>query len=115
MQEIIRDYQKNILGISLGRYTRIAMQEAERLATFEIDKVSPIKSVQHIHQPVLIAHGDHDEKIAVAYGKDLFRQLKSQDKELVIVKGGKHGGLMTTGGEEYKNKLMAFVERQFKP
>ena len=57
---------------------------------------------------------DSDERINVNYGKILFRHLKSKQKELVIVKNGKHLGLGKTGGDSYFEQLISFINKHSK-
>ncbi len=112
MRLIVHDYAKRLMGgISLRFASNYALWRASKIANFDPNKVKPIISVQSIKQPVLIAHGDADENISVEYGKQLFENLKSTDKELVIVEGGGHAGLFQQGGEAYAEKLWTFIAR----
>jgi len=65
-------------------------------------------------KPIFIAHGDSDENISVEYGKQLFKNLPSKNKKLVIIKDGGHFGLFDKGGEEYKRKIIDFIEKNLK-
>lgn len=112
LEEIIFDYQKDIINIPLGVYMKKAMKKAETLADFQIQQVKPINAVKKIDKPVLIAHGDQDKKIAHAYGKDLFDNLGSADKEWILVEGGQHFGLAETGGASYATQLLTFINKQ---
>ncbi len=111
LEEIIQDYQKNIVGISMPYFARKAMRIAERMADFEIKRVRPIRSVQNIEQPVMMIHGDADERISVEYGKDLYRHLASKEKELFIVKGAGHYGLFDHGVHLYEKEMMNFIDK----
>ena len=62
---------------------------------------------------MFIAHGDSDSNISVENSVKLYDMLNSVDKELVIVEGGRHIGLMNTGGKDYKSKVFGFVLRNF--
>lgn len=115
LHQIVYDYQKRFsFGIGLKFLDDMALNKAGKIAQFNPDEVSPIKSATKIHQPILIAHGDADENINVDYGKDLYEALLSEDKELIIVKGGGHYGLFETGGENYKNQLFTFLSNNSK-
>lgn len=113
LNQIVYDYQKRIAkGIGLRFICNHALKKAGEIANFNPNEVSPIKSVLNINQPVFFAHGDNDKNIKVEYGKQLFENLASTQKELVIVEGGGHFGLGQTGGEEYKNKIHNFLKKQ---
>lgn len=112
LEEIMIDYQRRVINIPLGYYMKKSMREAERLAGFEIKDVKPIVSVKQIAKPVLITHGDSDENISYLYGKDLYDNLLTQDKKWILVEGGGHFGLSETGGNDYLNQILDFIEGQ---
>lgn len=115
LETIVYDYQQRItLGLGTEGLSNFLLQRASKIASFPPAKVKPIESVKEVEQPMLIAHGDSDRKISVEYGTALFQHLKSQDKELIIVQGAGHDNLFDKGGEEYKEKLFEFVNRNIK-
>ncbi len=104
---IVYDYMNKIFGIKwIAEY---ALKRAGEIANFEPNKVKPILSVTKIDQPVIIAHGDQDENISINYGKELFKDLKSKKKELIIVENAGHFDLHEKGGEEFFNKIIKFI------
>ncbi len=110
LEEIVYDYQKlNTYGIGLSPLCSIALTEAGKLAEFKPDMVSPITSVKHIDQPVLIAHGKKDENIKFEYGELLFKNLNSKEKEFIPIENGGHFDLGQKGGNEYKKRLTDFI------
>lgn len=113
LSQIVLDYKKRLLkGFGIQALSNFALKRAGEIAQFDPQQVKPIASVKNIEQPVFLAHGDADQNIKVAYGKQLFQALKSQDKELAIVKGAGHFSLYQVGGQQYKNKIMRFIYRQ---
>ncbi len=111
LRQIVYDYQKRFLfDIGIEFASNIALNEAGQIAKFNPDRVSPIESVKHITQPILISHGDKDTNISVEYGKALYENLASKDKTLVLVKGGGHHNLAAIGGQAYPKKLLNFLE-----
>lgn len=111
LEQIVFDYKKRILKGFAWRYlSNFALKRAGQIADFEPELVKPIESVKNIEQPVLIAHGDSDKNISWKYGQQLFDNLKSKNKEFVLIKRGGHFGLLTTGGVEYRDKLVNFIE-----
>ena len=111
LENIIYDYADRLLNIQTSLILEPAIQNAEKLANFSIDEVKPVESVKHIRQPILLMHGEADERIDVAYGKTLFANLKSEQKELILVEGGKHNGLLAHGGAELKEKVYTFINK----
>jgi alpha-beta hydrolase superfamily lysophospholipase len=112
LDKIVYDYQKKLAkGVGAKFITDYSLSRAGQLADFDPEQVKPIESVKHIEQPMLIVHGDADENISVAYGRQLFENLKSTDKELIIIENGGHNGLMATGGDAFKAKLFGFIDR----
>ncbi|WP_298902964.1 alpha/beta fold hydrolase [uncultured Psychroserpens sp.] len=110
LNDIVYDYQKaKTYGIGLSFLCNIALNEAGELGQFKPDQVSPISSVKHIEQPMLIAHGDHDENIKFEYGKLLFENLKSTNKKFIAVKNGGHFDLSQKGGNSYKQAIKNFL------
>ncbi len=111
LDQIVYDYKKRKLyGLGSKLLSDYVLKRAGQVADFNPDAVKPIMAVKNIVQPILIAHGDADQNISVNYGKQLFQNLKSNDKELVIIEGGGHFGLLTTGGVQYKSKILNFIE-----
>jgi len=113
LKQIVSDYQKRMsYGLRLSLLSDYCMDKAGEIANFDPDNVQPIQDVKNIHQPMFIAHGDADENINVAYGKKLFENLASENKELVIVKDGGHFGLFDKGGKAYYDKIVRFINDQ---
>lgn len=111
LDQIVYDYNKLILmGMGNKLISDYALNKAGQIARFNPNEVKPIESVKNIEQPILIAHGDADKNISVAYGKQLFDHVKSTHKELAIIKDGGHYDLSDKGGEAYKTKLFTFIE-----
>ncbi len=112
LDKIVYDYKKRILhGIGLKMLSDYALKRAGEIANFDPDKVKPVESVKNIEQPILISHGDSDKNISIEYGRELFKNLKSSDKELVVIEGAGHFDLFIKGGDKYKVKIIKFIEK----
>lgn len=110
LEEIVYDYQKSYTyGIGLKPLCNLSLNEAGKLADFNPDLVSPITSVKNIKQPILIAHGTKDKNIKFEYGKMLFENLKSIDKEFIAIENGGHFDLSEKGGDKYQNSITQFL------
>lgn len=113
LDQIVYDYQQKMSkGFGFRFLSDAALQEAGNIANFHPDKVKPIISVTKITQPMFIAHGDSDENISFKYGKQLYENLASAEKEFVLVEGAGHFDVYTKGGKDYEKKLMNFIRKQ---
>lgn len=111
--QIVYDYQKKMCkGIGVRFITDTALREAGKIANFNPDEVKPIRSVANIQQPIFIAHGNHDENISYTYGKQLYDNTASKEKEFILVEGAGHFDVFAKGGKNYENKLMSFINKQ---
>lgn len=114
LRSVVAAYQARLLKIPLPIAARYALERAADIADFDPDEVQPVEVAREIRQPVLLAHGEEDERIAFENGQRIFANLASTDKEFVPVPEGRHIGLMGVGGEAYKQQLLAFIRRQHK-
>ena len=111
LHEVVYDYQKRMsFGLGLRWFSEYALDRAGHIAQFMPNEVRPIKSAQHIVNPVLISHGDSDQRISVSHGQELFTHLGSKQKELIIVENAGHLNLHQIGGSAYYDKVMNFIE-----
>ncbi len=108
---IVFDYKKRISGIGIHWLADAVVNRAGEIAEFEPDSVKPGESAKQIYQPTLIAHGDADVHISVNYGIANYNNLPASNKELVIVEGGNHYNMHQQGGEEYRQKLLKFIDQ----
>ena len=116
LEQIVYDYQKRALfGLGFRPMTNKALKIAGEIANFNPEQVSPINSVKNITQPMFLAHGDKDIHILPKYGKELFQNLASADKEFVLVEGADHNYIHKNGGIEYENKVINFINKQLAP
>jgi alpha-beta hydrolase superfamily lysophospholipase len=65
--------------------------------------------IRKISLPALILHGEADSLVPVQEGRDLFSQLGSKKKEMVIIAGADHNTLLLAGRELYFDALEKFV------
>jgi acetyl esterase/lipase len=67
-------------------------------------RASPMTYVSRDAAPLLIMHGDEDRTVPVSQSETFFAALKAAgaDATLVIVKGGKHAGVLFTNAENRK-------------
>jgi pimeloyl-ACP methyl ester carboxylesterase len=109
---IVYDYQQQRLKIPWRWFTDDGIARAVEMAHFEPDSIRPAESARHIRQPVLLAHGDADDRIKADYGRQIFANLASEQKELHIIRGAGHLNLMARGGETFKATLIRFLKQR---
>lgn len=109
---IVFDYQQRRLKIPWQWFSDSAISEAEETAHFAADSIRPAEAARHIRQPMLMAHGDADDRIKIAYGREIFDNLASEKKEWHTIEGAHHLNVWARGGVAYRNDLLRFLESQ---
>ena len=112
LHQIVYDYKKRLLfGIGSHWVTNLVLRQAGKIAQFDPHVVKPIESAKEIEQPILLIHGEADDRIRVDYGKALFEQLQSEQKELFIVPEAGHNDVASIAGKQYLERVFQFLER----
>jgi len=68
-----------------------------------------LEMIKNISVPTLVLHGEQDTLIPVEEAKDLYRQLGSRKKELLIIPAANHNDIMIVGFKKYFDILEHFV------
>lgn len=110
LREIQCDYLEQLIKVRWDWISEPAFARSEEIARFRIDDVAPEISAKSITQPVMIIHGDSDEKINIRYGKRIYDNLHSP-REFYTVQGGGHENLRVKGGEEYTRRIRVFFAK----
>lgn len=112
LSTVVFEYQRRYLkGIGLRPVTNYALRRAGSIAGFEPAEVRPAEAARHITQPILLIHGDDDRRIDLRHGREIYANLASTDKELIVVPGGDHLNTFKTGGEDLAERVVDFLER----
>lgn len=111
LDEIVYEYQRWMVGIPFRFVAREALQQACALADFRASEVRPEFAASQIHRPVLLAHGEADERIAISHGRRIFRALASPHKQWIGIPGAGHNGLSEHGGSAYREARLAFFRQ----
>ena len=111
LNDIVYDYMKVRFGFKVRFLSNHALHRAGSMANFEPDEVQPIESVKHITQPLFFGHGDQDRNISFEYGKTLFENAVSSEKEFHAIHGAGHNNLGRVGGVAYNAQILAFIEK----
>jgi hypothetical protein len=73
-----------------------------------------LESIAKVRAPKLVIHGPDDEMIPFWMGRKLF-EAAPEPKEFYEVKGARHNDVYQVGGEEYLQRLGAFLGRVLPP
>jgi alpha-beta hydrolase superfamily lysophospholipase len=109
---ITNDYFNYHIGFSIPLFTNYLVYRAGKIADFDPNEAKPIKSCEHIEQPILMVHGTKDQRINIQYGKANYSMLKSPDKEFIEIENANHLNVWEKGGNEYFNKVISFIDNK---
>jgi dipeptidyl aminopeptidase/acylaminoacyl peptidase len=110
---IVHDYIKHFVGFDVPFLSNYLVFRAERIAHFDAEQVVPSNSATHITQPILMVHGNEDDRINIKYGLINFRNLASSNKQFLEYPAN-HLNVWSVGGEEYFKKVISFIDNQCK-
>lgn len=85
-----------------------AIANAEEIAKFNIEEISPINQIKKVNCPILIIHGTEDKYIPFVNGEKLFNAAKDE-KLFYAVEDGNHSTVLNKGGEALRNKIVEFI------
>ncbi len=108
---IVRDYLQYHTGIYSQAFSNFLVHRAGQIADFDPDDASPIKYCTKIKQPILLVHGNQDQRINVKYSQQNFAQLASPTKEYLVIDGANHLNVWQVGGTEYMNHVLDFIHK----
>ena len=105
--------KRNLAGIILITPMTSGRQLAKDLGfgPFSIiagDSFNNIEKCSQILSPVLIIHGDKDEVVSWAMGKEIYNTLKIT-KKMITIEGGHHNDLEFENPQLYWNSIAEFI------
>lgn len=109
---IVNDYFDLHAGFSLKPFSDYLSNRAASIADFNPEDAKPIKYCEKIYQPILIVHGNNDERIDISYGRANFSKIKSLDKEFLDIDNANHLNVWKVGGKAYFDKVLKFLNSQ---
>lgn len=108
---ITNDYFNYHAGFNIRPITNYLVYRAGQIAKFDPKEAKPIKYCKNIEQPILIIHGNKDQRINIQYGKDNFSNIPSLKKEFIEIKNANHLNVWKTGGDEYFQRVIKFINK----
>ncbi len=76
----------------------------------EIDQKC-LERIQKIFLPTLIIHGERDSLVPVENAREIYRNLGTREKELLVIPSATHNDIMEIGFKDYFKAIRQFVER----
>jgi alpha-beta hydrolase superfamily lysophospholipase len=101
LDDIVFEYQQRMLHIPFRFVAHEALERACDLAHFDAGAVQPEQSAAAVQCPVLVFHGDADERIDIRNGRRIFDALASPRKQWLVIHGAGHENLARFGGLQY--------------
>jgi dipeptidyl aminopeptidase/acylaminoacyl peptidase len=105
----VDDYFQLYAGFSFEPFSNYLVTRAGTIAEFDQNDASPITYCENIYQPILLVHGNIDERINIKYAKANFSKIPSQQKELLEIDNAKHADVWKIGGDAYFDKVLKFL------
>jgi len=101
------DANKQEVGrLQLARMIGQSRQDARRL-----DDVSPLRHADRIEVPVLLAHGNLDQRVPFVHSEKMLEALRAGGKQVewIELQGERHGIARAENRERFYNALFAFL------
>ena len=110
----VDDYFQLYAGFSFKPFSNYLVERAGIIAEFDQNNAKPIKYCETINQPILLVHGNMDERINIKYARENFSKIPSTQKELLEIDTAKHADVWKIGGDDYFKKALSFLNAQSK-
>ncbi len=111
LREIIHDYFADKFLIRINSIPDKALSYSEKIAHFTVDSVQPALDAKRITQPMMVIHGLEDKKIPPSYGRTVYDNLGSQDKEWYPIPGGEHNNVREIEGIVFQERVAEFFRK----
>lgn len=109
---VVMAYQEDYLGFEFKSMANYLSDRACTVAGFTAEEASPKNIAPQITQPILLVHGDVDQKIDIKHGHINFEAIGSIDKRFHIVENAGHNNVWKVGGEDYWEMASNFLLEQ---
>ncbi len=112
MKNIVHVYFKHYLGFHYKLLSEYITHRAGEIGNFDPNLVVPFEDCKNIEQPILMVHGNKDQKISIKSGLRNFKNLKSKVKEFITVENANHVNLWETVGQHiYFSRVVQFIKK----
>jgi len=111
------DRESGIMGNKITReFLRVRVGDA-KLSAEQLDQVSPVKHADQIKAPLLIMHGDDDDRVPIAHSKNMMEALDDNHKVYQWIKFDDEGHGLKYVKDQYRyyNAIFAFLGKYNPP
>ena len=98
------------LGFLSWPPAQILLTQLKPRLGFSIDKLSPISKVSSLSSPIFVISGTADAHTTESETRQIFERAK-QPKQLWLAEGLAHQDIYKARPEQYKEKVLAFLDR----
>jgi uncharacterized protein len=110
LEDVIIEYGYSYFKFRSRWLAQRVLTKSAAIANYNPFEIKPLDACKKIEQPMLLVHGDCDEKIPMAFNQLNFQALASSKKEFYIVKKAGHDDVGEKGGLVYIEKILSFIE-----
>ncbi|SDH50984.1 alpha/beta hydrolase [Winogradskyella thalassocola] len=111
-KSIVNDYFDLHAGFSYTPFSNYLVDRTGQIAEFDPNDASPIAYCKSINQPILIVHGNEDERINIKYARANFSKIPSSKKEFIEMDSANHSNVWKVGGDPYFEHVLQFMNAQ---
>lgn len=111
-ETITHDYFQFHLGFNWKPLTHYLVHRAGKIADFNPEEAKPIAYCEKITQPIVVVHGNQDQRIHIKYAKENFAAIPSLQKEFLEIDQANHLNVWKVGGDAYFKKVFGFMDKQ---
>ena len=108
---VTHDYFNFHLGFNIRPFTNYLIDRSGKIANFNPEDAKPIKYCEKITQPILLVHGNKDQRISIDYARRNLEKISSKHKELIEIKNATHLNVWEIGGNNYFQKVKTFLNK----
>ena len=108
-KSIVNDYFDLHVGFSYAPFSNYLVNRTGKIAEFDPNDASPIEYCKNINQPILIVHGNEDERINIKYARANFSKIPNLKKEFIEIDSANHSNVWKVGSDAYFERVLEFL------
>jgi hypothetical protein len=113
--EILAYKLKKLYGLPSFPFLGAVVLLTRRLAGYDLRRASALAAAPRVSAPLLVIHGDQDAFVPPEMASRIHGAAGSRRKELYLVPGAGHAESFHVAGDEYAERVAAFVRSALTP